>query len=76
MFHERTTHVEIGCHFIQEKLQEGLITLSHVKSEDQPTDVFTKSLNGVLNDKVVSNLYLRSIDRDGGVKDSVTQQLC
>ena len=32
MFHERTKHIEIYCHFIHEKLTEGIITLLLVTS--------------------------------------------
>lgn len=28
--HDRTKHVEIRCHFIKEKIEEGIISLSHV----------------------------------------------
>ncbi|KAL0412957.1 UNVERIFIED_CONTAM: hypothetical protein Sradi_1497400 [Sesamum radiatum] len=43
-FHERRKLIELDCHFILEKLQDGLITIAYVPSCHQLTDVFTKAL--------------------------------
>lgn len=32
IFHERTKHIEIDCHFVTEKIKTGLITPCHVSS--------------------------------------------
>jgi hypothetical protein len=41
-FHEQTKHVEVNCHFIQEKVQSKEIKTLYVKSRDKLVDMFTK----------------------------------
>ena len=46
VFHERTKHFEVDCHFIREKIVSRCMTTSFVNSSDQLVDIFTKSLRG------------------------------
>ena len=60
--HDRTKHVEVDRHFIKEKLEEKLIEVPHVRSQDQLADVLTKAVsnqafNGCLDKLGMSDIY-------------------
>ena len=60
ILHSKAKHIEVDCHFVRERVQQGVISLQFVTSTDQYADIFTKGLCSSLFTNHCSNLMLGS----------------
>ena len=44
VFHNRSKHIEMKCHFIRDLVQRGTLKLQHIHTDEQIVDILTKPL--------------------------------
>ncbi|XP_070012283.1 uncharacterized mitochondrial protein AtMg00810-like [Nicotiana sylvestris] len=44
IFHEKIKQIEIDCHFVREKIKEGMVTTNYIPTKQQMADLMTKGL--------------------------------
>ena len=59
--HDRTKHVEINCHFIKEKFEEGLIKMLYTPTSLQTAGILTKALPKTSFEALINKLGMIDI---------------
>lgn len=62
--HKRSKHIDVKYHFIREKVNEGMITLEDIRSEEQIADVLTKAIPKKKFQELRSKLGMKDIKAD------------
>ena len=55
--HERTKHIDIRYHRIREFILDGTISLHYVPTQDNPADIFTKSVTVSVFKRLIRKIY-------------------
>ena len=60
----RTKHVDIRYHYVRELIEQGIIEIVFVKSEDNKADIFTKNVKESIHTKLTDSYIMKNAGVD------------
>lgn len=64
VFHERSKHIDTRYHYIRDCIEQGVVDVDHVRTEDQLADILTKPLGRVRFVELRSRLGVVEVQQD------------
>lgn len=64
VFHERSKHIDTRYHYIRDCIEQGVVDVDHVGTEDQLADILTKPLGTVRFVELRSRLGIIEVQQD------------
>ena len=61
MFHEGAPYIEMDCHLVMDKIQEGIIRTLHASCSNQIADIMTKALGFLLFSVLVRKMGIHNL---------------
>lgn len=61
-FHQRTKHIEVQWHFVQDQVKKGKVKVEFIGTSDMAADGFTKGLTRVLHQRFMGLIRLSKLD--------------